>query len=323
MRRGWFAAALLVGLTADASAGQVPGRASAPDIPISGRDRVYVAEQFSNTVSVIDPSRNELLGQIRLGDPQPANLSPLYKGQLLVHGLGFSPDHRTLAVVSVGSNSVALIDTATNAVKRTVYLGRAPHEAFFTPDGGELWVTVRGEDYVQVLDGKTYKEKARIPVAPGPGMQIFSPDGRYGFVCSSFTAEVAVIDMRRHKRIATVKQESPFCPNIAATPEGDQVWLTLKDVGKVMVIDREAAVHRPESAGRRPHHEPRQHRTQRQRSLRVRHCRRRERSACLPHRHIRARRHDPGRPPPARHLAFRRWRAGVRRQREWRYRERH
>jgi YVTN family beta-propeller protein len=146
MRRGWFAAALLVGLTVDASAGQVPGRVSAPDIPISGRDRVYVAEQFSNTVSVIDPSRNELLGQIRLGDPQPANLSPLYKGELLVHGLGFSPDHRTLAVVSVGSNSVALIDTATNAVKRTVYLGRAPHEAFFTPDGGELWVTVRGED---------------------------------------------------------------------------------------------------------------------------------------------------------------------------------
>ena len=88
-----------------------------------------------------------------------------------------------------------------------------------------------------MLDGKTYKEKARIPVAPGPGMQIFSPDGRYGFVCSSFTAEVAVIDVRRHKRIATVKQESPFCPNIAATPEGDQVWLTLKDVGKVMVID--------------------------------------------------------------------------------------
>ena len=32
-----------------------------PDIPISGRDRVYAADQTSNTVSVIDPSRNELL----------------------------------------------------------------------------------------------------------------------------------------------------------------------------------------------------------------------------------------------------------------------
>jgi YVTN family beta-propeller protein len=33
-----------------------------------------------------------------------------------------------------------------------------------------------------------------------------------------------------------VKQVSPFCPNIAASPDGDQVWLTLKDVGKVMVF---------------------------------------------------------------------------------------
>jgi len=50
-----------------------------------------------------------------------------------VHGLGFSPDSKTVAVVSVGSNSVTLIDTATNAVKATIYVGRSPHEAFFTP----------------------------------------------------------------------------------------------------------------------------------------------------------------------------------------------
>jgi YVTN family beta-propeller protein len=33
-----------------------------------------------------------------------------------------------------------------------------------------------------------------------------------------------------------VKQVSPFCPNIAASPDGEQVWLTLKDVGKTMVF---------------------------------------------------------------------------------------
>src|SRR5271154_4438742 len=89
-----------------ALAGQAPGRASDPDVPMSHRDRVYVAEQFSNTVSVTDPVDNKLLGVIRLGEPQPANLSPLYRGQVLVHGLGFAPDHHTVAVVSIGSNSV-------------------------------------------------------------------------------------------------------------------------------------------------------------------------------------------------------------------------
>jgi YVTN family beta-propeller protein len=96
----------LLCVTAEASAQQAPwGRANTP---ISSHDRVYAADQTSNTVSVIDPSSNKLLGVIRLGDPVPGALSPLYRGQLLVHGLGYSPDSKTLAVVSVGSNSVTL-----------------------------------------------------------------------------------------------------------------------------------------------------------------------------------------------------------------------
>ena len=216
--------------------GQSPSTGTAA-IPISARDRVYSGDQFSNTVSVVDPSTNKLLGVIRLGDPQPANMSPLYRGQLLVHGLGFSPDHRTLAVVSIGSNSVSFIDTATNTVRHVAYVGRSPHEAFFTPDGRELWVSVRGEDYIAVLDARTYRETARITVPHGPGMTIFSPDGVYGYVCSSFTPETVVISTAGHEIVGRVRQESPFCPNIAATPDGDQVWFTLKDTGKVMVFN--------------------------------------------------------------------------------------
>jgi YVTN family beta-propeller protein len=175
-----------------AYAGQAPFAADAPNFPLSGKDRVYAAEQFSNTVSVIDPSTNTNLGVIRLGDPQPMNLSPLYKGQVLVHGLGFSPDRKTLAIVSIASNSVTFVDTATNRVKHTTYVGRSPHEAFFTPDGS--------------------------------------------YVCSSFIPETVVVGTATHEIVGRVAQVSPFCPNIAATPDGEQVWLTLKDVGKTMVF---------------------------------------------------------------------------------------
>jgi YVTN family beta-propeller protein len=217
-----------------AFAQQAPwGRA---DIPISSRDRVYAADQTSNTVSVIDPAANKLLGVIRLGDPVPGALGALYRGQLLVHGLGYSPDSKTLAIVSIASNSVTLIDTATNKVRGTVYVGRSPHEAFFTPNSRELWVTVRGEDYVSVIDPKAMKEIRRVRLANGPGMTIFSTDGRYGFVCSSFTPELAVIDTASHRIIKRVPQASPFCPNIAVSPENDEVWITLKDIGKVQVF---------------------------------------------------------------------------------------
>src|ERR1700726_4379201 len=145
MRRSLIPAVLL--LAADligvrsGFAGQAPAAASDPDIPTSHQGRVSPAEQYSNTVSVTDPVDNKLLGAIRLGDPLPANLSPLYRGQLLVHGMGFSPDHRTIAVVAIGSNAVNFIDTATNTVKHVTYVGRSPHEAFFTMDAKEIWVT--------------------------------------------------------------------------------------------------------------------------------------------------------------------------------------
>jgi YVTN family beta-propeller protein len=241
MRRSLISAVLLVAIDLAgfryALAGQAPAAASDPDILISHQDRVYSAEQYSNTVSVTDPVDNKLLGTIRLGDPLPANLSPLYKGQLLVHGMGFSPDHRTIAVVAIGSNAVNFIDTATNTVKHVTYVGRSPHEAFFTMDGKEVWVAVRGENYVSVLDGTTYEEKTRITVPNGPGMTIFSPDGKYGYVCSSFTPETEVITVSDHKIVGKVPQASPFCPNIAATPDSRQVWFTLKDTGKTQVFD--------------------------------------------------------------------------------------
>jgi YVTN family beta-propeller protein len=241
MRRSLIMAVLLLATALIgiryAVAGQAPAAASDPDIPISHQDRVYSAEQYSNTVSVTDPVDNKLVGTIRLGDPLPGNLSPLYKGQLLVHGMGFSPDHRTIAVVAIGSNAVNFIDTATNIVKHVTYVGRSPHEAFFTTDGKEVWVSVRGENYVSVLDGTTYEEKTRITVPNGPGMTIFSPDGKYGYVCSSFTPETEVITVADHRIVGKVPQASPFCPNIAATPDSKQVWFTLKDTGKTQVFD--------------------------------------------------------------------------------------
>ena len=244
MKRTILAAALLAGTAlcgiGTALAGQAPYGASAPNIPISSHDRVYTSDQFSNTVSVVDPSTNKFLGVIRLGDPSPANFSPLYKGQVLVHGMGFSPDHRTIGVVSIGSNSVTFIDTATNTVKHVTYVGRAPHEAFWTQDGKEVWVTVRGENYIDVLDGHTYQEKTRITTPPGPGMTIFSPNGKYAYACNSFNPVTDVISVADHKIVATVKQASPFCPDLAATPDGKQVWLTLKDSGKTEVFNAQA-----------------------------------------------------------------------------------
>lgn len=205
----------------------------------SAQDRVYTADQNSNTVSVINPAGNTLLGQIRLGNQRPDVLSPLYKGEINVHGLGFSPDHRTLIAISNGSNSVAFIDTATNKVKGISYIGRSPHEGFFTADGKEVWVVVRGENYISVLDPVTLKETRRIETTAGPGMVLFHPNGKLAFVVSSFNPVVEIIDVKAQKVVKQIKVASPFSPFLQFTPDHKEVWMTHKDVGKVTRIDTE------------------------------------------------------------------------------------
>lgn len=200
-------------------------------------DRVYTGNQVSNTVSVIDPSTNTHLGEIPLGKPQVNVLTPLYKGQILVHGLRFEPRQKLLAVVSIGSNALTLVSTEDNKILKTIYLGRAPHEPTFTPDGKEVWTTVRGEAYLSVVDVEKLEEIKKIPVADGPGMITFTPDGKFAYVCSSFTPVVDVVDTATYQSVKKIPVVSPFSPNIFTSPDGKLVALSHKDVGKVTIID--------------------------------------------------------------------------------------
>ncbi|CAN7671066.1 YncE family protein [Duganella sp. LjRoot269] len=199
-------------------------------------DRVYTADQNTNTISVFNPASNTLLGQIKLGNVRPDVLSPLYRGEINVHGLGFSPDHKTLIAISNGSNSVTFIDTATNKVKGKTYVGRSPHEGFFSADGKEVWVVVRGEDYISVIDPLTFRETRRIQTDLGPGMVQFHPDGKLAFAVSSFTPTVDVIDVATHTVVKRIGVVSPFSPFLQFTPDYSEIWMTHKDVGKVTRI---------------------------------------------------------------------------------------
>lgn len=202
-------------------------------------DRVYTGNQISNTVSVIDPSTNTFLGEIVLGKAYPNVLTPVYKGQVLVHGLRYSPEKKMLAAVSIGSNSVTLISTETNKVLKTIYVGRAAHEPTFTPDGNQVWTTIRGEAYVSVIDVNKMEEIKQVPVADGPGMIAFSPDGKLAYVGSSFTSVVEVVNTDTYEIVKRIPVVSPFSPNIFTSPDGKLVGLTHKDIGKVSVINTE------------------------------------------------------------------------------------
>lgn len=229
------------GLILGANASYALDNSNAPYI----NDRVYTSDQNSNTISVYNPGTNEFLGQIVLGTPRgvenPDILNPLYKGEINVHGMGFSPDHKTLCVISDVTHRVSFIDTETNKVLGATNVGLAPHECFFTQDGTEAWVSVRGEDYLSVISmekGDDYlQEIKRVAVEPGPGMTVFESTGQYAYVCNSFNPVLQVIDVNQHKVIKTLDGlQSPFCPFLYFSPDENEIWLTHKDQGYISRI---------------------------------------------------------------------------------------
>ena len=121
-----------MGAVAVASQFQVwPAEAGAADIvDIDSADRIFIANEDSNTISVIDPNSNAIEATINLTsfdeDPRPPFRfvtggvmpthaamihKPLYHGCIDAHGVVPSPDGRMLATSGRGSSNIYLIDT--------------------------------------------------------------------------------------------------------------------------------------------------------------------------------------------------------------------
>lgn len=192
-------------------------------------DRVFITNEDSNTLSVIDPRSNRVDTTINLTsfdeDPRPPFRfvtggvmpphaamihKPLYHGCIDAHGCVPSPDGRMLATAGRGSSNVYFIDTinkkvmgnarnpaagpTTNAelITSGYFVGREPHEPTFTRDGRELWVAVRGEDRIAILNMEQSAPIRYLDTVSGPAQAWFSADGALAFVASQKVSRLDV-----------------------------------------------------------------------------------------------------------------------------------
>ncbi len=174
-------------------------------------DAVWLCNEDSNTLSVIDPITNTVAATVNLtsfdedhrppfrfvtGGIIPSHgamiQKPLYHGAISIHGSCPSPDSRLVATTGRGSSNVYLIEAETRRVLGNrpnpqardttnperltsgVFVGREPHEPTFTRNGREIWVAVRGEDRIAVLDvARAVEESEGRP--PGHALRGFVP----------------------------------------------------------------------------------------------------------------------------------------------------
>ncbi len=126
----------------------------------------------TGTVSVIHLNQRKVVKEIDV-DLHPS-------------GMALAPDQSCIYVANANSDTISVIDTATNAVTSRwlarpmteLPFGSAPDALAVSPDGGTLYVALAGNNCLLVLDTRTGKVQGLIPTGWYPADVVLTRDNR-------------------------------------------------------------------------------------------------------------------------------------------------
>jgi len=176
---------------------------------------------LEKVIRVLDAETGRELRQIDAGAP--------------VHHLTLSPDGRRLYATLTSVGRLAVVELTSWTV-RTVEVGGAPYFAVPTSGDRLVYVTdVEGTDAV-VVDPGTASVRGRITLGEGPSHGAVTADGTRGFFTAAKAGMLAVVDLQRGRRVATVSTGPD--PHGVALGEGSRRLFVSNRGGRtVLVVD--------------------------------------------------------------------------------------
>jgi YVTN family beta-propeller protein len=192
--------------------------------PVSSRPgaRIYVANESSSNVTVIDAATYKVVGTV-----ETRNQS--------THDLSLSRDGKWLFATNLGSGNLSVIDTARLETIASVPTGARCHVVTLTNDNQRAWVANIADDNVSIVDTTTFQVLGTIAVGKGPTGLAFSRDGRFAYVSNQGDKTVAVVDTATLAVIKTI----PVGANphfLTLGPDG-RIWGSNTGDADIYVID--------------------------------------------------------------------------------------
>jgi DNA-binding beta-propeller fold protein YncE len=194
---------------------------SVPTGLVAGPNRVWVANQGSQSVSIIDRTSFSVVGS-----PLSLSMSP------------YIPALRAGACYLTGASSEVLkVDSTTNAVLATV-TGTWSHAngVAFHPSRDVMYVTARDSGEVTEIELGAFRLGRTFPVTGQPQAIVATPDGRELWVARQ-TGPLAVLDASTGAIVAEVMGATGGF-GLALTPDGQQLLMTRPASSDVIRIDR-------------------------------------------------------------------------------------
>ncbi|RKI52474.1 hypothetical protein D7X55_32345 [Corallococcus sp. AB049A] len=202
---------------------------------------VYVSNEGSDDLSVIDAEANRVIATIPVGK-RPRGLRLSADGQRLyvaVSGSMRAPpgtDEDTLPPPDRTADGIALVDTKTHQVLRVLESGDDPESFDVSPDGQRLYVSNEDAAKASVVDVATGKVTHAVPVGGEPEGVTLRPDGRFAWVTSEEDHHVYVIDTGTQAVVARIPAGGrPRA--VAFTPDGAWAFVTAEQGRTVTRVD--------------------------------------------------------------------------------------
>lgn len=207
---------------------------------------VYVTNEDSNDLSVIDPATNGVIATIEVGKrPRGVRVSP--DGKYIFAALSGSPkcppslpDEECDAMKADRSaDGIAMIDAATHTLVRTLPGGSDPEQFDVSPDQTRLYVANEDAGQATIVDIATGAVTATVPVGLEPEGVRVSPDGSVVLVTSETDHDITFIDTASGNVIGQV--DVGLRPrDIVFAPDGRRAFVSAELNHHVAVVDMAA-----------------------------------------------------------------------------------
>src|SRR5262245_22378699 len=159
---------------------------------------VYVTNEASGDLSVIDAANNEVISTLPLGKrPRGISITPDRKN--LFVALSGSPiagpgvDEDSLPPPDKTADGIGIVDVDRNAFLRLMPVGSDPEQFVISHDGGKLYVANEDVGLATVVDATSGQIIKELPVGKEPEGVGISPDGKVVYVTSEDEGAVSVI----------------------------------------------------------------------------------------------------------------------------------
>jgi YVTN family beta-propeller protein len=184
--------------------------------------RVYVPNNHSNSVDVIDPRTHRVVRSFSVGD-SPQHVTPGW-------------NMRFLYVGDIYSNTLTVIDPRTQRAVRTIQIPD-PYNLYFTPDGSHAIDVAERLSTLFFYDPKTWKVDGTVHIPwAGPNHLDFSKSGRYLLISTEFDGHIVRVDTTRLKVVGSI-DVGGLPVDVKLSPDGSSFYVANQGRGGVSVID--------------------------------------------------------------------------------------